>query len=86
MLQFRFPAVGNCLVYCIAGIVHYVTMLCKNKIYIYGAYFYIYYECKTETRRLMLRALYPFLMRRRAMSLLPDFKNCCNMIIDIVAR
>ena len=64
---------------------HYATVLRKNRIDIYGAYFYVYYEYKTETRRLTLITLYPFLIRRRAMSYLPDFKNCCNMIIDIVA-
>jgi len=66
--------------------VHYVTVLRTNKIDICGTYFYIYYEYKTETRRLTLNTLYPFLIGRRAMSHLPDFKNCCNIIIDIVAR
>jgi hypothetical protein len=65
--------------------VHYVTVLHKNKIDIYGAYFYIYYEYKTETLRLTLITLYPFLLRRRAMSQIPDFKIFCNMCIDIVA-
>jgi hypothetical protein len=51
----------------------------------YSKYFYIYYEYKTETLRLTLITLYPFLLRRRAMSQRPDFKICCNMIIDIVA-
>jgi hypothetical protein len=61
--------------------VHYVAVLRKNKNDIYGAYFYIYCEYKTETRRLTLITLYPFLIRGRAMSHLSDFKNCCNMII-----
>jgi len=63
-----------------------VTVLRKNKIDIYGAYFYIYYEYKTETRRLTYYTLPIFDTKKSAMSRLPDFKNCCNVIIDIAAR
>jgi hypothetical protein len=78
-----------CLLYAVLmlqrRIVHYVTVLRKNKIDVHGAYFYIYYEYKTETRFLTLITLYQFLIRRRITSHLPDLKNCCNMIADIVA-